>query len=475
MSKALVPPGLPNPSATQTAKLAPAADAARAGVALLIVLGSVAIFYFFGRPPAPERRSDERPQVPVVRTIRAESYEGAIEIVVEGVVKPFRRVKLAAEVAGRVQRKAPECEEANYVTKGALLFELDPTDYELAVRRSTKLLEQANHALQEWQVEKSNTERQLELAEADAQLAAREVSRLRNLAAGISTAAELDQAQRIELTSRNAVMAQRNQLRLLDARYERTVSARDLQQVELDRANRDLERTRVFAPCDGTIVSEDVEQDGYVQSGQTLVVINDTYAAEVVCQLELDDMFWLWGTRTLPKSLPEDDAPGPASEYQFPRWPVTVEFEFQDFVCAWEGTWERYGGTGIDLQTRTVPCQILVKQPRRGVLRRTDAGPVGTLPAPAMIVGMFVTVRSQVTPHLPLINVSAEALRPGSTVWVVRDGRLQVLPVKLARRTADSVLLHATEDGVRPGDRVVVSPLPFVSEGMNVREETTTQ
>jgi multidrug efflux pump subunit AcrA (membrane-fusion protein) len=375
-------------------------------------------------------------------------------------------VTVAAEVAGRIKFKSPACEEATYVTEGTLLFEIDPVDYEIAVRRATKELEQMENALEEWQVERDNALEQVKLAEQDVTLAVRDVERLRRLAStGGAATSDVEQAQRSEITTRNTLLALRNQIRLLDARYDRAVSARDLQQVLRERALLDLARTKIHAPCNGTIVSEDVEQDGYVQPGATLVVMNDTSIGEVVCQVEVEDMFWLWGTRNHPAAVVDSVA----TVYEFPRCPVTIEFPCQHLTCEWDGHLARYGGSGIDPKTRTVPCQIDVPHPQQGRLRRSDGEPVASLAAPPLTSGMFVTVRAFVAPYTAVLGVPVEGLRAGSVVWIMRDDALHIVPVKVARRMKDRVLIYAESDSLRAGDEVIVSPLAMAQEGMLIR------
>jgi len=193
-------------------------------------------------------------------------------------------------------------------------------------------------------------------------------------------------------------------------------------------------------------------------------------------------MYWLWGTRSLPTaaSVPspggsENPAAGQSDDaYSFPRWPVQVEFPVQDMACVWEGEMIRYGGTGMNLSTRTVPCQIHVARPREGSLRHLDGSPVEGLVPPPLTVGMFVTVRAQVQPHAPLLELPADALRAGQVVWVLEDRKLHIAPVKVARRMKDTVLVYAspTEDGgsLQPGQRIITSPLAVTQEGMELHD-----
>ena len=67
-----------------------------------------------------------------------------------------------------------------------------------------------------------------------------------------------------------------NQLRTFESRGTRLELAARLAETELEQAALDLERTVVRAPVDGRIVSEQVEQDSYVQRGTQLLVVEDT-------------------------------------------------------------------------------------------------------------------------------------------------------------------------------------------------------
>lgn len=464
-------PGHPVGSAVRAArtKIEPA-DVVRAIVPPAIIIGSLLIYSTWGhRAPAPAAES-RPPLIERVRTIQMVAHDEPLEISVEGVARPFRHVPVATEVAGRIRFKAEHCQEATYVQQGELLFEIDSTDYEIAVRRYTQEVTQTDNALAEWQVERDNILAQVKLSEEDVKLAARELERVRQLVGqGATSQAALDQSQRTEITSRNNLLSLRNQIRLLDARHARALSARDLQRVHLEQAQRDLERTKIVAPCNGTIVTENVEQDGYAADGATMVVINDTSAAEVACQLEFDDMYWLWGTLGVGAQDPNKQT----TAYQFPRWPVTVEFPVQDLICEWDGELVRYGGTGVDPSTRTVPCQVHVSQPLQGRLRHLDGSAETELAPPPLTVGMFVTVRARLKPHTPLLKLPADAVRPGSTAWVVHDGHLRIVSLKVARRLKKDVLLYHQPDqpgSLQLGDRVVTSSLAFVQDNMPVEE-----
>jgi hypothetical protein len=148
-----------------------------------------------------------------------------------------------------------------------------------------------------------------------------------------------------------------------------------------------------------------------------------------------------------------------------------VEFPFHDRLCRWKGTVSRFGGTGIDLSTRTIPCRVLVSDPLTSEVFTLDGKPASDMVPPPLATGMFVTVRIAVDPQDPLVSVPSTAVRSGGTCWLMRDGKLKIQPVKIARRTKELVLIHEEEGGIQAGDRVITSPLAVAEEGMALQEK----
>jgi len=102
---------------------------------VVILAAGVAVFRFLGTQPPPERKPIEKPAATQVHAIEVVRESGGLTIDLDGVVVPLREVTLAAEVAGRVLRKAEACRAGRFVSAGTLLFEIDPRDYELDVAR----------------------------------------------------------------------------------------------------------------------------------------------------------------------------------------------------------------------------------------------------------------------------------------------------------------------------------------------------
>ncbi len=126
-------------------------------------------------------------------------------------------------------------------------------------------------------------------------------------------------------------------------------------------------------------------------------------------------------------------------------------------------------GTGIDRDTRTFPCRILVGEPTRSRVNDSVGGRA-TISPPALLSGMFVAVRIPIESPVSLLQLPIEAVRPGGQIWVKRDDILHIVEVSLVHSEERIALVRASGSGLQTGDRVVVSPLPVVKEGMPLQE-----
>jgi multidrug resistance efflux pump len=434
----------------------------------LVILGAaIGGFMALGGPKPPPRKAVEAPTAMPVRTASLEAGNGRIEIEADGVVVPLREITLAAEVSGRVLRKTEACNEGQSVTRGMLLFEIDPRDYELDVDRLEREVSQARLAIEEIDEEIVQNAGSLDLARRQVELAKREVARLDTLKAGrIITESEHDRALRDELTAANVLTAQEGQKRVLVKRRSRLVEAESLASTMLDKAKLDLSRTRITAPTDGMVVEDKVEQESFVAKGTPVVMIEDTSAAEVKTSLRMDEVARVWGGR---KAATEGGGEG----RDIPESPAKVVFSIGDRRYEWDGVLSRYEGKGLDEKTRTLPCRVRVPEPRR--VRAIDryGAPLATLPADAprsLLRGMFVEVWLQVDVPRPLVSVPEEAVRPSGEVFVMRDGRLIVLHPRPFHAAAGRVVFDQEESGLEPSDRIVVSQLANPRAGMELVE-----
>ena len=434
--------------------------------ALLLGCGMAVFAVLVNRPNA----AVPNPEIggpPTVECVTALTYSGGLDIEVDGLVVPFREIEVSAEVAGMITFKSDVCRAGKYVYESTSLIQIDSLEYELAVRRLERELEQAEANLKELDVELVNVQSLIEIAKEDVQLQRKELRRTERMSeSGVITDSQIDRVRRDALAARNSLIAQTNQHRLLESRRNRLVAGRGLVMANLDKAHLDLKRTQLAAPVTGVVVDDVVEQGSYVQPGQVLYIMEDTSAVEVQCTLRMDQLVWLWSKRDRAEQEGGDEAFG----YQVPPTPATVVYELAGKQYLWQGTLVRFDGIGVDDRTRPVPCRVVVDQPR-SVTSQTGT----TTRGPKVLVrGMYVKVILHIDPEEALISVPEVAIRPGNKVWRFQDGKLVIDRVDVVRVLDDSVLVSARPNGLQPGDQVVISPLAGARDGIEVEAESKT-
>ena len=436
----------------------------RIAAPIAIVALGVGGLWVFGQKPNVEEKPETESRKTLVETVTVQAFDGTFLIEVEGVAVPLRLIQTSAQVAGLVTMTSPNCRGGRHVSKGETLIEIDLTDYALERDRLQAQLDQATEQLSEVDVQLESTQALLNLAEEDVALKERNLKRVKELySRGASTDAGLDDAREEDLASRNARQSLQNQLNGDVQRRKTLQAAQKLVQAELKRAEANLARTIVRAPVSGSIVTSDVEQGDYVKIGDPLFLTHDADDMEVSLQLRVDELAWVWTQRVRPE--PSPDGPDDV-RFEIPNVPVEVAFTFQGVEYLWDGELSRYEGTGLDAATRTIPCRVLVPEPRH--VRTAEGVTPGLVSVPTLVSGMYVKVRIPIKSPVPLIQVPARALQPGGEVWTVREGTLAIEPVDVARIQQSVALLRRSADGLRPGDVVVVSPLAAPVEGLAV-------
>lgn len=437
---------------------------------LILALGIGGLLVFGSRPDIPTRTDpDTDDRAVLVVTAPAGAWELPLTLEVDGEAVNWRTLTVGAEVAGRVVRKPDAVRAGNSVTAGDVLVEIEDADYRLTVERLRAEAAQADAELKSIDVDLSSSEALMAIAREDMALHQRQLRRLQSLQArGATTDVELDTAVRQELTSRNTVQTLQNQMDSALQQKEVYQAKRDLVSAQLRQAELDLSRCVVRAPAAGTIVDGPVEAGDYVMRGDPLLHLADSGRMEVKCSLTADDLAWIWLQQQSADAIsvaPDNTSP---AQSLLPRIPCDVTFRFDGTLTVWQGYLDRSEGTGVDRETRMLPCRIVVEHPDQPHAESSPGGSPGVV-IPTLVSGMYVTVRIPVRSPSPLVQIPIEAVRPGSQVWVVRDGALRILNARPAQVSDGRAIYREDLSGLQASDVVVVSPLAAVVDGMAVR------
>ena len=379
---------------------------------------------------------------------------GQFEFTVGGRVVPSREVTLSAEVNGRIIARPETLRAGRHVTQGALLVQLDPADHELMLQEINSQLDGVDLESQQLEVEARGLRERALLAEEDVKLAGQELHRMTVLLESQgATPAGRDRAERDLLDAQITLAELGNRQELLPARRARLAARRQGLTARQERARRDLDRTRIVAPFNGLLAFANVEVGDFVRTGDVLLKLERADEVEVECQLRADQLRWLRD------SLDAETVAEPeARSLEVPAVPVTISY--RDNPGQWNGRLTRFQGGGVDPQTRTVACRVLVPRQRPDTTANRRI---------SLMRGMYVTVTLPVRSPTPLIEIPTEAVRPDRQVWSVRAGRLVVHRIPIAWTLRNSVLVRAELTKLKPDDPVVISPLAIAYDGMAVQ------
>jgi RND family efflux transporter MFP subunit len=176
----------------------------------------------------------------------------------------------------------------------------------------------------------------------------------------------------------------------------------------------------------------------YVTPGESVATLYGTEAVEIVLPLESKHLQWFH----VPGFTGGDDEGARA----------TVRVNIAGQVREWPGRVMRAEGR-IDEKTRLINVVVRVEEP---YARK-----------PPLAVGLFARVEIEGRTLERAALLPRAALRTGNQVWVVDDDqRLRFRSVQVARVAKEGVLVEA---GLESGERVMVSQLKAVTDGMKVR------
>ena len=314
-----------------------------------------------------------------------------------GQVQPQSQVTIVPQVSGRISSLPSSLKDGARFKKGETLGQIDSRDY------------------------------QSRLDQAQAQLAAAELELALEEGRGESAVKQWDLlggAGRQELAERkpHLIVAQAN-----------VRSA----QAGVNLAKNNLNRTRLTAPFDAVVLSENLDRGQVVGASTQAVTLAGTAAFRVQVSVPLGKLQYL-------------EVPG----YNAKEGGRAV---VRHGALGVERDGQIVGIAGrVDAQTRTATLLVDVPDPMDP--------PAGQ---PPMLIGSFVDVSLLGKPMEDVVAVPITSLRDGREVLLLAlDDTLHIAPVTLAWTTESQAFVRGD---IQAGDRAITSTLSFALEGMSLQ------
>ena len=360
----------------------------------------------------PERETPTQAAL-LVDVVEPEIKQGRFSIRAQGTVTPRIETSVVSEVSGKIVSMSEDFVAGGVFSKGQELARIDPSDYETALLAA-----------------------EAELAAARATLADEQAR---------SDAARED-FRRLHGDSREPT-----DLLLRLPQVARAKASVQAQEAAVERARRDLQRTRITLPFNGMIRNREANLGQYVTTGTTLGTAFSTDRAEVRLPVSETDLAFL-------------DIPMTESGKTIDR-PVTLQGSVGGQAARWQARLVRTEGV-VDSDTRLTYLVAEISDPY---------GLQEAFGKPALPMGTFVEARIPGRDASGLVLLPAAALHQGNRVYLANDdNKLEIREVEIVRTTPREVYVSGR---LNADARVITTAIPAPVPGLklNVRQAETTE
>ena len=272
----------------------------------------------------------------------------------------------------------------------------------------------------DYEIALARSQAALSRAQADQRFAAEETARIRSLyGEELASIAQLQSAER-SLAVANAAL--------------------DDASAAVKRASVDLERTVFTAPFNGRVRAENVDVGQFLSKGAMIATLYDTDRLQVRLPLADAQLAYLDSSYTQTGLAGEEPAD------------VVLTADYAGDTQSWSAKLLRTEG---DISTKSRFLHVIVE-----VTETLNSNGV-RLP-----VGLFVDAVITGRTVENLVSVPRTALRPDNSVMVIDDdNQLHFRDITVFKLSDGDVLIS---EGLASGERISISPLQFVVEGMPV-------
>lgn len=378
-------------------------------VAVLAVAIAVAYGMMKLRPKTEDSEPTER--FPTVQAWTVEAAPVTLRVRTQGTVSARTETVLTAEVSGLIEWVSPQFADGGFFEAGDELLRIDALEYESHLAEARSRLAQAELVLEQERAQSEQARQDWE---------------------------ELGRGEPTTLVLRKPQLA-RAQAEVEAARA----------QVRL--AERNLTFTRVRAPYSGRILRKEVDVGQAVTArGTPLARIYSVEVAEVRLPITAEDYRHI--------DIREDYRNGVVVG-EGPEVLLFVDQGGRRYQ--WRGVVARAEGV-VDTRSRLTYVVAQVENPY--AMRGNESNP-----HPPLKVGQFVEAEIEGRRLDEAFLVPREAVHQGRLVYVIdEENRLYTREVKIERMDAGWAVVS---DGLRPGERICITPLLFFVEGMQVSPE----
>ena len=368
---------------------------------LVLAISSLVVFAILFTKPSLEPRQIA-PFVPTIRVIESSPSQVRLIVNTQGTIQPRTETILVPEVSGNIVWISDNLVAGGFFQEGDVLLQIDDRDYIDTVNRAS-----------------ANVNR----AEAENEFSTFELERLETLVERqLVSLSELERGVRAS--------------RISEASLEDAI-------LSLERAERDLERTKITAPFRGLVKSKQIDLGQFITRGAPIANIYSDDYVEVSLPIADQQLAYLNLPLTQRGELLESEAPN-----------VKIFSNYAGKDYEWLGKLVRTEAE-IDLRSRMV----------RSIARiYNNSSKSNQYLAPP--IGLFVQAEIEGLLVDNITTIPRSALRGENIILIVdEENNLHQRSINILRIYGDEVFISG---GLTQGELICISPIQNFIEGMKV-------
>jgi membrane fusion protein (multidrug efflux system) len=380
------------------------------------------------------------PQPVTVEVVRVEQKDVPIDKEWIGTLDGLVNADIKAQVSGYLLRQVYT--EGSYVTKGQLLFEIDPRPFQAVLDQAEGQLAQANGQLAQAKAQSMQAEAQVSVADANQTRTQLDVDRYIPLAKQEAiTQQDLDNATQNNLAAKAQVQAAKAQVETAHAQIQAANATIQAAKAAVDTAQLNLGFTRLTSPIDG-IAGIAQQQVGALVNAASGAVTTVSTVNPIKCYFTVSEQEYL-------------------SFHRKYATQATLEAERKQLrleLILGDGTIYEHPGSFFFAD--------------RQVNESTGAIRIAGLfsnPSNTLRPGQYGRIRTSIGTQEGALLVPQRAvseLQGNSQVAVVEPGnKIAIRPVKTGLRSGN---MWVIDQGLKPGEIVVAEGVQKVRPGMEV-------
>ena len=435
----------------------------------LILFVAIAIVVVLVKTKAPVEHQNVGYPVKAVEVITANKIPFRARAMAFGNVEPAVILNTKSEVSGKISFMHADLKKGASLPKGTVVLRIEPTTFEFSLTESKAALANSQSTLAQLKVEEKSAKDALTIVQKNLDVELKELERTEALKdKGIISQSALDKEKQKVLALRQQLQDIEGKIASFDSRRNAVKAQIKQSKSVVDKSQDTLGRTEVRLPFDARIGAVSVEKGEFIQAGGMLFEALGVQAVEINAQISTKQF------RPLVTGLKfiKDNSVSLQNPVVLQAVLSSMQLEARvrlvgdaSHLTVWDGTLLHLSES-VDPTRDTLGLVVAVDKPYEGIIPGKR---------PPLLKGMYTSVEF-FAPAKPTLVLPRKAVHQGRVYVATDENTLAIRPVTILFTQGDMVVLSGSEDaGIKVGEKIIISDVIPVIEGMPLKTITATE